>query len=148
MEGTGGKGGGGIHVAVAKATEDLPRTVVGRKCPSYALQYCLLHHSAHRRHVDPMPRCHAQWRAASAFCLQYCLLPRTFALLLLHRCHVSVTHQRDTPQPRPTCETLPTGLRTLEGEGWPSQTMRWVAPRRRREPLCSGPCSAKTCGRQ
>ena len=64
--------------------------------------------------------CHVQWRAANALpmpcntvcrtnphivvmlpytmagrkclCLQYCLLPRTFALLLLHRCHVSVTH--------------------------------------------------------
>jgi hypothetical protein len=51
-----------------------------------------------------------------------CLVP-------LHRCccidAMSVSHtQHDTPQPRPTCETLPTGLSLLEGEGWPSQAMR------------------------
>ena len=50
-KGRGREGKEGIHVAVAKATEDMPRTVAGRKCPSYAMQYCLPHQSAHRRHV-------------------------------------------------------------------------------------------------
>ena len=67
---------------------------------------------------------------------------------VLHRCHVCVTHPMRHPTTPTHLRNSPyTGMSLLEGEGWPSQAMRRVAPRRR-EPLCSGPCSAKTCGRQ
>ena len=65
----------------------------------------------------------------------------------LHRCRrinaMSVPHtHRDTQQPRPTCEIRPTGMSLLEGEGWPSQVMRRVAPRRR-EAIVLGPVRCK-----
>ena len=81
-----------------------------------------------------------------------CLVP-------LHRCHVaSMPCPCHTPNvtphaPRPTCEIRPTGMslvfRLLEGEGRPGPCKPCEGLRRDvREPLCSGPCSAKTCGRR
>ena len=96
------------------------------------LQYCLLlcaprccMHAISCEGNARIPRSVVMGRKRPSFAITVCFsVLRTVAVL--HRCHVCVT-----PQPRPTCETLPTGLSLLEGEGWPSQAMRWVAPRRR-----------------
>ena len=143
MEGTSGygrdgRGGeGGMHVR-SQLRHELWRAATAPR-----LQYCLLlcaprccMHAISCEGNARIPRSVVMGRKRPSFAITVCFsVLRTVAVL--HRCHVCVT-----PQPRPTCETLPTGLSLLEGEGWPSQAMRWVAPRRR-EAIVLGPVRCK-----
>ena len=78
-----------------------------------------------------------------------CFVPRIVAML--HQCHVVSHTQSDTIRPRSSCEIHPKGMSLLEGEGRPSQAMRWMGfVPRRREPCARARIVQRRvrCGRQ